>query len=121
MTNSLKGALLSGLVLPGLGQVSLKHYKRGAVLMLTVLISLSVIVAKAAQLALTILEKLEIEGGAISVSAIAQAVTQASSPSDSLTVNFFTLLIILCWVIGVVDAYRIGKKLDIAAAPKSPT
>jgi len=36
MNNSLKGALLSGFVFPGLGQVMLKHYKRGAVLILVV-------------------------------------------------------------------------------------
>ena len=39
MKNSLKGALLSGLVFPGLGQVVLKHYKRGFALMLTVSVS----------------------------------------------------------------------------------
>ncbi len=116
MTKSLKGALLSGLVLPGLGQVFLKQYKRGAVLILTVLVSLSVIVVKAVQHAFAILEKIESEGGAISMNTISKAAAQASSTFDSLTFNFFTLLIIICWIIGVIDAYRIGKKMDIAGA-----
>ena len=63
MNNSLKGAFLSGLIFPGLGQVVLKHYKRGAVIMLTVLVSLSVVAVKAVQHALAILEKIELEGG----------------------------------------------------------
>ena len=113
MNNSLKGAFLSGLIFPGLGQVVLKHYKRGTVIILTVLVSLSIVVVKAVQHALAILEKIQSEGGAISMSTISDAATQASTTSGSLTFNLALLLVILCWIIGVVDAYRIGKKKDI--------
>ena len=113
MNNSLKGALLSGVVFPGLGQIILKHYKRGIALMLTVLASLLVIVVKAVQQALTILEKINSEGGTINMSTISKISTQASTTFDSLIFNFVLLLMIFCWVIGVVDAYRIGKKKDL--------
>ena len=113
MNNSLKGAYLSGLIFPGLGQVVLKHYKRGAVIILTVLVSLSIVVVKAVQHALAILEKIQSEGVAISMSTISDAATQASTTSRSLTFNLALLLVILCWIIGVVDAYRIEKKKDI--------
>ncbi len=113
MKNSLKGAFWSGLIFPGLGQVVLKRYKRGVVIMLTVLVSLSVVVVKAVQHALAILEKIESEGGAISMSTLSNAASQASTASGSPTFNLVLLLVILCWVIGVVDAYRIGKKKDI--------
>ena len=113
MNNSLKGAFLSGLVFPGLGQVVLKHYKRGLVIMLTVLVSLSVIVIEAVQKAFTILEKIESGGGTIDMNTISNAVTQASTTSDSLIFSFALLLIIFCWIIGVVDAFRIGRKKDI--------
>ncbi|MBW1861963.1 MAG: hypothetical protein JRJ02_06260 [Deltaproteobacteria bacterium] len=119
MNKSLKGAFWSGLIFPGLGQVVLKHYKRGAVIMLTVLVGMSVVVVKAVQHALAILENIESEGGAISMSAISNAVTQASSTSGSLTFNLVLLLVILCWIIGVVDAYRIGKKKDIEESSTS--
>jgi len=113
MNNSLKGALLSGVVFPGLGQIILKHYKRGIALMLTVLASLLVIVVKAVQQALTILEKINLEGGAINMSTISNIATKASTTFDSLIFNFVLLLMIFCWVIGVVDAYIIGKKKDL--------
>lgn len=113
MNNSLKGAFLSGVVFPGLGQIILKHYKRGIALMLTVLASLLVIVVKAVQQALTILEKINSEGGTINMSTISNIATQASTTFDSLIFNFVLLLMIFCWVIGVVDAYRIGKKKDL--------
>ena len=112
MKNSLKGALLSGLVFPGLGQTILKHYKRGLVLMLAVSASMLVIIVKAVQQAVTILEKIEAQGGAIDMNTISKAATQASTTSDSLTFYLALLLIILCWIFSVVDAYRIGKKKD---------
>ncbi len=113
MKNSLKGAFLSGLIFPGLGQISLKHYKRGIVIMLTVLVGMSVFIVKAVQHALGILEKIESQGGAISISTISNAATQASTTSGNLTFNLVLLLVIICWIIGVVDAYRIGKIKDI--------
>ncbi len=113
MKNSLKGAFWSGLIFPGLGQIVLKHYKRGAIIMLTVLVSMSVFIVKAVQHGLDILEKIESQGGVISMSTILNAATQASATSGNLTFNIVLLLVILCWIIGVVDAYRIGKIKDI--------
>ena len=113
MNNALKGALLSGLIFPGLGQVALKHYKRGGVIMLTVIVSLAVVTVKSVQLALTILEKIELEGGIISMDTILDAATQASANSGSLTFNLLFLLISVCWIIGTVDAYIIGRKIDL--------
>lgn len=112
MNNALKGALWSGVMWPGLGQVILKRYKRGAAIMLAVGVILTLIVAKAARLALAILEKIELQGGAIDMGTIADA-ARASTRSGSLTFNLLTLLLIACWIIGVADAYRIGRKMDL--------
>ncbi len=116
MSNAIKGALLSGLVLPGLGQMVLKHYKKGLALMLVVLGSLTVMIIKAAQLALSIFEKMELEGSAIDMQEIAEAATRASATFDSRLFNFCLLLIVVCWIGSVVDAYLIGKKMDAAQA-----
>lgn len=113
MNNSLKGAFWSGLIFPGLGQVVLKHYKRGAVIMLAVLAGLTVIVVQAVQKAFIILEKIEPAGGAIDMNTIFDAASQASTHSDSLIFSFAVLWVTFCWIIGVVDAYKIGKKKDI--------
>ena len=113
MNNSLKGALLSGAVFPGLGQVFLKHYKRGIVLVFTVFAIMIVIVLKAVQHASAVLEKIEVEGVVIDIQTITDAATQASSTSDNLIYNLGFLLIVVCWIFGIVDAYRIGKKKDL--------
>ncbi len=112
MKSSLKGACLSGLVFPGLGQIVLKNYRRGIALMLTVIVSLVIIIVKAVQQAFTIIEKIESEGGALDLVTILNIAQKVSTPSDSLTYNLLFLLIIFCWLFGIVDAYRIGKKKD---------
>ncbi len=81
--------------------------------MITVTVSMAVVVAKSVQHALVILEKIELEGGIISIEAILNATTQASTDSGSLTFNLLFLLIGVCWVIGTVDAYIIGRKIDL--------
>ena len=110
MSKSLRAALLSGLVFPGLGQIVLKHYKRGIVLMLTVLACLSVVVVKSAQHAFTILHRIQSGDGVVSMNKILTAAHQVSSTSDDYLINVALLLMVLCWSIGIIDAYRIGKK-----------
>ena len=113
MKNAMKGALLSGLVLPGLGQVVLKSYKRGIALMLGVFAAFFVIVAKGVQQALAILEKVTSEGGPVDMESVSNAANQAITAADSLAFNLAFLLIAICWVVGMVDAYYTGKKKDM--------
>jgi hypothetical protein len=112
MDKSVKGALLSGLILPGLGQIVLKHALRGVVIIVTVLVSMSAIVVKTVQRALAILEKIDLEGGLISMETIRDAATEASTKSGNLTISLLFLLLLFCWIVSIVDAYRIGKRMD---------
>jgi hypothetical protein len=82
-------------------------------LILIVSVSLLVIVVKAVLQAFTILEKIGLEGRTIDMTTILNATTQASTASDTFLYNFLLFLIILCWIIGIVDAYRIGRKRDL--------
>jgi hypothetical protein len=113
MNNAFKGGLLSGLVFPGLGQLVLRQYRRGALIMLVVLISLSVIVVDIMQQALDILEQIELQGDAIDINAISNAAAQESARSGGVTINILMLVVVVCWVAGTVDAYRIGRKKDL--------
>ena len=113
MSNSIKAVLLSGLVFPGVGQLVLKHYKRGIAFILATIAILLVIVVKAIQKSFAILEKIKAEGGAISMTTVTNATIQASTPSDGLIFKLLLFLFILIWIIGAVDAYRVGKRKDI--------
>jgi hypothetical protein len=116
MTNAVRGGLLSALVFPGVGQIALKRYRRGVVLMLAVLAGLAVMVGDAARQAARMFETIESGGGAIDRDAIARAAAQATVPSDSLVSTGLLVAVAICWLYAVVDAYRIGKEQDLAQA-----
>ncbi|MDF1525209.1 MAG: hypothetical protein RRA15_07850 [bacterium] len=97
MNNSLKGALLSGLIFPGLGHVRSGYYKRRIALMFTVSASMAVMALKTVQQAFIVLEKIELEGGVIDIKTITDTATQAVSANDSFIYNLGLLLIVVCW------------------------
>lgn len=112
MKKSVKGALLSGIIFPGLGQLWQKHYLRGFALAAAVMASLAVIAMEAARQAYAILEKAEAEGGAVDMVAILSSASRASAtPGDPKTSAALAVLL-LCWGVGIVDAYLAGRKLD---------
>jgi hypothetical protein len=113
MHNSLKALLWSGLVFPGLGQIVLKRHKRGVALILAVLVGLALIVITTVQQALSLLDKIDVEGGPVDMQMISNLATQASTNvSNSSMFILGASLIILVWIIGAFDAYMIGKKKD---------
>jgi len=113
MRDSLKGVLLSGLVFPGVGQLVLRHYKRGIAFILPTVVILLVIVLKAVEKSFAILEKIKAEGGTISMNTITNATIQGSTPSESLVFKLLLFLFMLVWIVGIVDAYRVGKRKDV--------
>ena len=60
------------------------------------------------------LEKMDAEGGQIDITMITTAVNQATTSADSLLFNGLSLLVLACWILAVVDAYRIGRKIDLS-------
>jgi hypothetical protein len=113
MKNSMKGALLSGLVFPGLGQIALKHYWRGFALVLAVMAGLYIMIVTAVQQAYVILDTLEAEGGMPDSDTINQAAARAATASDSPMITAVSVLILVCWIVGIIDAWRIGKQKDL--------
>lgn len=112
MKNAIKGALFSGLIFPGLGQIILKRYQRGVVILLTVLISISIMVVKIVAIVLDSINKIESEGAILDSRKISEIASQASNASTEFILNFLLVVILACWLFSTFDAYRIGKKMD---------
>lgn len=102
---------MSGLVLPGIGQIAQKNYIRGWSLIFTIFASMAVIVIKTTLQGIAILKKIESEGKEIDIITIMDVASQTSVTSGNLIINLCLLLTFLCWIIGVVDAYITGKKM----------
>jgi hypothetical protein len=114
MNNATKGALLSGLVFPGLGQVALKRYGRGTVLIVATLVIVVETAIKAVQQALAILETINPGSGVLDLAAIADATSRALAGPGGRHIDLLFLLLLACWLVGVIDGYWVGRKMDIA-------
>ena len=108
MKRSSKAALLSGLIFPGIGHIVLKQYLRGSVLMLFALVALSVIVTKIYQRALTIVDRINSGDIPVDTGAIAEMVSNSTSGADSFIENIAVIVLGACWLIGIIDSYRLG-------------
>jgi len=105
MKRSSRAALLSGLIFPGIGHIVLKQYLRGSVLMLFALVALSVIVTRRA---LTIVDRINSGDIPIDTGAIAEMVSNSTSGANSFIENIAVIVLGACWLIGIIDSYRVG-------------
>ena len=110
MKPSIKAALLSALVFPGAGHLLLKKYPVAAALATAAGMGAYVLMTQAFDIALTISAK--IQNGEIPLDPIQiiTAINQHISMAQSQTASIATWVIIIAWVIGIVDAYRLGDR-----------
>jgi hypothetical protein len=120
MKKSTKAALWSGLLFPGAGHFFLKRYRRGFLLLSITLAALVIIIRDALDQALAIADK--IQSGAIPLDAqiISQSIEEAANTAASLPVNVAWLITIVCWVIALIDAFRIGRQEEAKGQGPQP-
>ena len=113
MKTSIKAALLSALVFPGLGQMYLKRYVRGLIPMVFILTGLGVLIVQATVGALQVLDKIQIQlqGGTMDMNAVSNLAAGSSTHGDPYS-SLISLGIAGCWVFSVIDAYLLGKEKD---------
>lgn len=107
MNKSVKAALLSGLVFPGVGQLSIGYKKRG---WLIIFVFLYLIMTKIMQQAASIVEKMQTSGVALDIESISNKTSELVGFSDNSYLNTLLVLFVLGWLISVIDAYFPGTK-----------
>ena len=114
MKKSIKAALLSALVFPGSGHFMLKQRTRGFILCVISVAGVGFLMNHAMQQAMSTIDSLQsglLAGG--NTQDVMQLLNSAGhEDSDSITVKLITWLVGGCWLFGIVDAYRLGKKVD---------
>ena len=76
--------------------------------MLFALVALSVIVARIYQRALTIVDRINSGDIPVDTAAIADMVSNSTSGGVSLIDNIAVVVLGACWLIGIIDSYRLG-------------
>jgi hypothetical protein len=112
MTKSTKAALLSGLVFPGIGHIVLKQTLRGSILALVALLAVSAMLKVAFQRAQTIVDRVVSGEIPLETGAISELVANSSNDSDGLMPSISVIVFCACWLIGIIDSYRVGMALE---------
>ncbi len=111
MKRSTKAALWSALVFPGLGHFLVRRYLVGALLLCLAGGALYSVTHTALSAVTQLAGEIESGGLAIESTSIGQLVAQRSQQAEQSSRVPMAVLTI-CWVIGIVDSWRVGRAQD---------
>lgn len=112
MSRAVKAALLSALVFPGLGHLYLKRRLVGAALAIVSMGSLYLLFAAAADTAARITRQIQQGAVPLDAAAITRLIAEQPTGGDSGPAGVAGILLAVCWLVGIVDAWRLGRARD---------
>jgi len=122
MSQALKAALFSAFVFPGSGHFFLKKHVRGALLVGVTILSFWALLSTALEKAQEISRKIQSGEIPLDITRITDEVSKLVTGGDVQQANIATFVLLICWLVGTVDAYRVGRIQDKAdgARDKQP-
>ena len=112
MNKPTTATLLSILVYPGAGHFLLKKYLAGTILAGAATVALFVVVAKMVKTAVLVADKIQRGEISVDVFSITESITQHLRGPDAQLLNIATAVLLLVWLIGIVDVYRVGRNVE---------
>ena len=114
MKPSLKPALYSALIFPGVGHYMFKHYVTAAIFATVSLGCLGVILLEAHAIAQSIADRILLGEIPFDIPQILQEVRLRSGDWYNDSTRAATWILVACWVGSSLDAYRVARRLDRA-------
>ena len=111
MSKSTKATLLSALVFPGVGQLSIGHKRRGWVIIIISSVFLYLIMSKVMQQAYNLVEKIQASGAMLDMESISKQTSDLVGFSDNTYLNTLLVFFLIAWGLSIIDAYFLGKKV----------
>lgn len=110
MKTSVKAALLSALVFPGVGQIVNGYKKKGWAFVISTVTLLVLIILKLVLQALQVIDEMHSRGVPVDANEISKLSSEMFSSSGNILLNSLLLVLITTWLVSIVDAYISGKK-----------
>jgi TM2 domain-containing membrane protein YozV len=112
MNQPVKAALLSGLVVPGAGQIYLKRYFRGIVFLLPSVACCFALAWAVVQIAAAMINAAPFQKGALRLNDVISVATSAVGAMNLSSLSMILALLAVCWIVSILDAYFLGIKLS---------
>jgi len=113
MKKSTKAVLLSALVFPGTGHLYLKKHLFGTLLISSALIALYYLVTMMVEKAQHIVELILSGEVRPDIASVTELVTKSPTGSEGQLLNIATAVLIIAWLVGIFDSYRVGRSQDL--------
>ena len=111
MSKTIKAALLSAFVFPGTGHFFLKKHLIGTLLAGAAFGSLYFVLSRMVEKALQINEKIQSGEVQLDIAVITELISKQPTGTDARLLNVAWTVLIIFWLIGVIDSYRVGRRL----------
>jgi hypothetical protein len=119
MNLATKAAVFNALLFPGWGEIYLKNYKKGVLIIISFLAAILSIVWSLIQTTIAILKIAPFKKGTVTLSAVIQLTIDAIKALNMSYLFLLLLSMILLWFISIIDAYLLGKE-EMAKVPLPP-
>ena len=110
MNLATKAALFDALIFPGWGQIYLKKYKKGILIIIAMSSGVISILWSVAQATINILKITPIKKGTVTFFAVVQLAIDAVKALNLFYLYLILFFMILLWILSIIDAYTSGKK-----------
>ena len=114
MKKSLQAVLFSAFVCPGGGHLYLKKHIRAALLILVSVACVGVLLSVAMEKAQQISDKILSGEIPLDVARITEEITSHVATGGTQWADIATYLLLVCWLIGIVDSFRVDRLKDKA-------
>lgn len=115
MKRPMKAVLLSTFVYPGAGHILLKKYAASVILIVAASVALYILVSNVLSKAILISDK--IVNGEIQpdIEVIRELIVTLQTPAEVQAINIATAFLIIAWLIGIIDSYRVARAQERSA------
>jgi TM2 domain-containing membrane protein YozV len=110
MNLAIKGAYFNALLFPGWGQIYLKKYAKGILIIIAISAGIISILWSVAQSTINILKIAPIKKGTVTLVVIVQLAIDAIKSLNMFYLSLILFSMILLWILSIIDAYAIGKE-----------
>lgn len=115
MKESHRAALFSAAIFPGSGHIVLRRYPAGIAFGGIAIACLAVLLDAALAIARDVSDRILSGEIAPDMGVILGEISAQSASTGWTPANIATWVLVLCWIVASIDAYRLGKRVDRAA------